>query len=92
MGPRTNERIRIPEIRVIGADGEMLGILATDEARRIARSKGLDLVEVNPKAQPPVCKIMDYGRFKYEEKKKQTRQETSGPGRAQGDQASPEDR
>ena len=48
----------------------MLGVLTTDEARRIAAERGLDLVEVNPKAQPPVCKIMDYGRFKYDEKKK----------------------
>lgn len=48
----------------------MLGVLTTDEARRIAADRGLDLVEVNPKAQPPVCKIMDYGRFKYDEKKK----------------------
>lgn len=49
----------------------MLGVLDTEEARRLAREKDLDLVEVNPKAQPPVCKIMDFGRFKYEEKKKQ---------------------
>lgn len=71
MGPRVNDRIRVPEIRVIGASGEMLGILRTDEAKRMAREANLDLVEVNPKAQPPVCKIMDFGRFKYEEKKKQ---------------------
>jgi len=57
-------------VRVIADDGEMLGVLSTDEARRIAADRGLDLVEVNPKAQPPVCKIMDYGRFKYDEKKK----------------------
>jgi len=69
-GPRINERIRIPEIRVIGADGEMLGVISTDEAKRIARDRDLDLVEVNPKARPPVCKIMNYGRYKYEEKKK----------------------
>lgn len=56
---------------MIGAEGEMLGVLSTDEARRIAREKELDLVEVNPKAVPPVCKIMDFGKFKYEEKKKQ---------------------
>lgn len=48
----------------------MLGVISTDEAKRIARDRGLDLVEVNPKARPPVCKIMDYGRYKYEEKKK----------------------
>jgi translation initiation factor IF-3 len=55
---------------VIGANGDQLGILQTMDARRMARELGLDLVEVNPKAQPPVCKIMDFGRFKYEEKKK----------------------
>lgn len=66
-----NERIRVPEVRVIGPDGAMLGVLETHEARRIAREADLDLVEVNPKAVPPVCKIMDHGRFKYEEKKKQ---------------------
>ena len=71
FGPRVNDRIRVPEIRVIGADGKMLGVMNTDEARRMARDLDLDLVEVNPKASPPVCKIMDYGRFKYEEKKKQ---------------------
>jgi translation initiation factor IF-3 len=61
----------VPEIRVIGAEGEMLGVLNTDEARRMARGLDLDLVEVNPKAMPPVCKIMDFGKFKYEEKKRQ---------------------
>jgi translation initiation factor IF-3 len=61
----------VPEIRVIGADGGMLGVMNTDDARRMARGLDLDLVEVNPKASPPVCKIMDFGRFKYEEKKKQ---------------------
>ncbi len=67
-----NDRIRVPEIRVIGADGKMLGVMNTDEARRMARDLDLDLVEVNPKASPPVCKIMDFGKFKYEEKKKQS--------------------
>lgn len=56
---------------MIGAEGENLGVIRTDEAKRIARERNLDLVEVNPKASPPVAKIMDYGRFKYEEKKKQ---------------------
>ena len=72
FGPRVNDRIRVPEIRVIGAEGEMLGVLNTDEARRMARGLDLDLVEVNPKAMPPVCKIMDFGKFKYEEKKRQS--------------------
>jgi translation initiation factor IF-3 len=57
---------------VIGAGGEMLGIMQTHAARKLAREQNLDLVEVNPKANPPVCKIMDFGRFKYEEKKKQS--------------------
>ncbi|MCG8554376.1 MAG: translation initiation factor IF-3 [Proteobacteria bacterium] len=55
---------------MIGPDGKMLGVLDTREALRIAKNASLDLVEVNPKSQPPVCKIMDFGRFKYEEKKK----------------------
>lgn len=71
LGPRVNDRIRVPEVRVIGADGKQLGVLATDEAKRLAREQELDLVEVNPKARPPVCKIMDFGKFKYEEKKRQ---------------------
>jgi len=70
-GPRTNERIRVPEVRVIGPDGEMLGIMETRDAQRFARERELDLVEVNPKAHPPVCKVMDYGKYKYEEKKQQ---------------------
>lgn len=68
---RINHRIRVPEVRVVAEDGSNLGILATDEALRRAQEVGLDLVEVNPKAAPPVCKILDFGKFKYEEKKKQ---------------------
>ena len=67
---RVNHRIRVPEVRVIGADGAMLGVLQTHEAMRMAQEQGLDLVEVNPKADPPVCKILDFGKYKYEEKKK----------------------
>src|SRR5580700_10966050 len=67
---RVNHRIRVPEVRVIGADGGMLGVLQTHEALRLAQSQGLDLVEVNPKTDPPVCKILDFGKYKYEEKKK----------------------
>jgi translation initiation factor IF-3 len=67
---RINHRIRVPEVRVIGADGDMLGVLQTHEALRMAQDQGLDLVEVNPKADPPVCKILDFGKYKYEEKKK----------------------
>jgi translation initiation factor IF-3 len=61
----------VPQVRVVSADGEMLGVLDTPEALRLAREASLDLVEVNPKAFPPVCKIMDFGKFKYEEKKRQ---------------------
>jgi len=67
---RVNRRIRVPQVRVIGADGGQLGVLDTSEALRIAEEGGLDLVEVSPKAMPPVCKIMDYGKFKYEDSKK----------------------
>ena len=68
---RINHRIRVPEVRVIAADGSMLGVMSTQDALRRAREEGLDLVEVNPKSQPPVCKILDFGKYKYEEKKKQ---------------------
>lgn len=67
---RVNERIRVPEVRVIGEEGEQLGILETRDAVRMAREKGLDLVEVAPGAEPPVCRIIDYGKFQYEAKKK----------------------
>lgn len=69
---RVNERIRIPEIRVIGADGEQLGVMSPEEGMTLAREAGLDLVEVAPNSRPPVCRIMDYGRYKYEQKKKKT--------------------
>jgi translation initiation factor IF-3 len=65
-----NERIRIPRIRVIGADGEQIGLLDTIQALEMAREAGLDLVEVAPNAKPPVCRIMDYGKYKYEQSKK----------------------
>ena len=68
---RKNERIRALEVRVIGHDGKQIGILPTREAMRIAQGHGLDLVEVSPAAQPPVCKILDYGKYMYEEGKKQ---------------------
>jgi len=67
---RINERIRVPEVRVIGEDGEQLGVMETREAIRAAREKGLDLVEVAQNAEPPVCRIIDYGKFQYEAKKK----------------------
>jgi translation initiation factor IF-3 len=67
---RVNERIRISPIRVVDEDGEMLGIMTADEGRAIARDRGLDLVEVAPNSRPPVCRVMDYGKFKYEQSKK----------------------
>jgi translation initiation factor IF-3 len=70
LGPRINERIRIPEIRCIDDVGKQLGIIPTREALALAREKGLDLIEIAPTAQPPVCRIMDYGKHKYEEQKK----------------------
>ncbi|HYG67779.1 MAG TPA: translation initiation factor IF-3 [Anaeromyxobacteraceae bacterium] len=68
---RTNRRIKAREVRVIGASGEQLGVLPIDQALARAHEEGMDLVEVSPMAKPPVCKIMDYGKFKYLEKKKQ---------------------
>nr|WP_255653773.1 MULTISPECIES: translation initiation factor IF-3 [unclassified Myxococcus]BDT37285.1 translation initiation factor IF-3 [Myxococcus sp. MH1] len=67
---RTNRRIRAREVRVIGSGGEQLGVMPLEAALEKSRSEGLDLVEISPMASPPVCKIMDYGKFKYEEKKK----------------------
>jgi translation initiation factor IF-3 len=67
---RINERIRVPEVRVIAEEGEQLGVMAVQDAIREARSRGLDLVEVAPTAQPPVCRIIDFGKFQYEQKKK----------------------
>jgi len=68
---RVNHRIRVPEVRVVIEEGGvMLGVMTTQQALREAEQRGLDLVEVNPKATPPVCKILDFGKFKYEEKKR----------------------
>jgi translation initiation factor IF-3 len=67
---RVNEQIRLPEIRVIDAEGNQLGVLPTQEALKMADEQGLDLVEIAPTSRPPVCKIMDYGKFKYEQSKK----------------------
>ncbi len=67
---RANEAIRVPEIRVIGADGNQLGVMATQQALQMARELGLDLVEVSPTSRPPVCRIMDFGKYKYEQSKK----------------------
>ncbi len=67
---RVNDMIRIPEVRVIDDNGEQLGVMATEDARKVAEEKGLDLVEIAPNVRPPVCKIMDFGKFKYEQSKK----------------------
>ena len=64
--PRINDRIRVPEVRLIGAAGEQVGVVAIDVALRLADEAGFDLVEIAPDAQPPVCKIMDFGKYKYE--------------------------
>ena len=69
-GPRTNEKIRATQVRVINSDGENLGTLSTQEAINIAKQKGLDLIEISPKANPPVCKIIDIGKYKYDLQKK----------------------
>lgn len=68
---RTNERIRVSPIRLIDENDEMLGVVPTDAARLRAQEAGLDLVEVSPSATPPVCKIMDYGKWKYQQQKKE---------------------
>lgn len=67
---RVNERIRISPVRLIDENGDQLGIVATDEARSLASDRGLDLVEVAPNARPPVCRFMDYGKYKYEQARK----------------------
>ena len=69
-GVRRNDQIRAREVRVIGAEGEQIGILPKQEALALAREAGLDLVEVAANAEPPVCRIMDFGKFKYEQQKK----------------------
>ena len=69
-GPRVNEEIRVPQVRLIDQDGEMMGVMGARDAMLRAYAVGLDLVEISPNADPPVCKILDYGKFKYEQQKK----------------------
>ena len=69
-GPKANDRIRAPQVQVIGSDGKNLGILATKEAISVAKQEGLDLIEISPNANPPVCKIIDVGKYKYDLQKK----------------------
>jgi len=70
-GPRVNSRIRADEIRLIGADGENVGVVPPARALEMAEEVGLDLVEISPNAKPPVCKIMDFGKYKYEQQKRE---------------------
>ena len=72
-GPRSNSRINALEVQVISNDGKNLGVLQTKEAIQIAKDEGLDLIEISPNAKPPVCKIIDIGKYKYDLQKKQTR-------------------
>jgi translation initiation factor IF-3 len=67
---RINDRIRVPEVRLVGPNGEQVGIVRIDDALKVAQEADLDLVEVAPQARPPVCKIMDYGKYKYENAQK----------------------
>jgi len=69
-GPRSNNRISSPEVQVIASDGENLGVLSTNEAISMAKNQGLDLIEIAPNTKPPVCKIMDMGKYKYDAQKK----------------------
>ena len=70
-GPKANERIRATEVQVISSDGKNLGTLSTREAINIAKQEGLDLIEISPNANPPVCKIIDIGKYKYDQQKKE---------------------
>jgi translation initiation factor IF-3 len=74
---RINEQIRVPEVRVIDENGVNLGVLSTEKAINMAKDSGLDLVEVTENVQPPICKIIDYGKFKYIQEKKEKKQQSS---------------
>ena len=67
-----NDRIRCPEVRLIGAEGENVGVVSPERALELAENAGLDLVEISPNAEPPVCKIMDFGKYKYEQQKRES--------------------
>ncbi|HMO04775.1 MAG TPA: translation initiation factor IF-3 [Kiritimatiellia bacterium] len=68
---RINHQIRVPEVRCVDVDGSQVGVVPTREALNLAQQRGLDLVEISPQAQPPVCRVMDYGKFKFEQAKKE---------------------
>lgn len=76
-GMRRNDRIRVPEVRVIGPNGKNIGVIPTKEAQRLASEAGLDLIEISPTARPPVCRILDYGKYVYEESKKKKDQKAT---------------
>ncbi len=69
-GPRVNDQIRAENVRLIDAEGNMVGVVALDDALKAAEDAGLDLVEISPNAEPPVCKVLDHGKYKYEQQKK----------------------
>ncbi|MGK2742122.1 translation initiation factor IF-3 [Tepidicaulis sp. LMO-SS28] len=70
QGPRVNDAIRVPEVMLIDGEGEKVGVVSVDEALRLADEAGLDLVEVAPNSKPPVCKLLDYGKYKFQAQKK----------------------
>ncbi|HAS83642.1 MAG TPA: translation initiation factor IF-3 [Verrucomicrobia bacterium] len=71
---RVNHKIRVPEVRLTGADGALIGVVQTRDALRMAQEQSLDLVEISPNAKPPVCKIMDYGKYRYNQGRKEREQ------------------
>ncbi|MDC3121325.1 translation initiation factor IF-3 [bacterium] len=71
-GPRVNENIICSEVRLIGSDGDNVGLVSPEKALELSEEAGLDLVEISPNASPPVCKIMDYGKYKYEQQKRES--------------------
>ena len=89
---RVNEQIRISPIRLIGANGEQVGVIPTAQAMEMARESLLDLVEVAPQEKPPVCKIMDFGKFKFQQKQKQKDKTKAHQQKAEGNPSAPEDR
>src|SRR5471032_967326 len=91
-GPRINEDIRVPRVLLIDQHGEKQGIMPTSAAIEAAEEAGLDLVEVSPNSDPPVCKILDYGKYKFEEQKKKGAAQAPKAGRNQRDQAAAQHR
>lgn len=82
---RVNEKIRVPEVRVVGDDNEHIGVMSTDDARALAKERELDLVEINPKSRPPICKLIEYGQFKYQaEKEARTKMQNKKVGAVKG--------